>query len=65
MTDAQKAEKMERLSAALETVDFTCADGRAGINALLREIEAVSPGALERMTAGIQLRRLGCRSLPQ
>lgn len=37
------------------------ADGRAGIRALLREIEDRFPGEIGRMTAGIDLQRAGVR----
>jgi hypothetical protein len=37
------------------------AEGRAGIGALLRDIERRFPGEIERMSAAIQLDRLGVR----
>lgn len=49
------------LLTALETVDLTSADGRAGIGALLSEIERLSPGAILRQAASIELRRIGWR----
>lgn len=50
------ATELLRLVAAL---DLDSADGRAGIRALLREIEATAPGSLEMMAAERQLSRLG------
>lgn len=38
------------------------ADGRAGLRALLREIEAKYPGEIDRMAAGLTLKRV-CPSL--
>lgn len=35
-----------RLSRALQGIDLTSADGRAGIGTLLAEIERLSPGAI-------------------
>ncbi|MBB4081375.1 hypothetical protein [Brevundimonas lenta] len=48
-----------RLLAALRGVDLTSADGRAGIGALLAEIERLSPGAIQRQSASMDLRRAG------
>lgn len=48
-----------RLLEALEGLDLTSADGRAGINTLLSEIERACPGVLLQQAAGIDLRRLG------
>ena len=48
-----------RLLEALQGLDLTSADGRAGIGTLLAEIERLSPGAVLRQAAGIDLRRLG------
>ncbi len=50
-----------RLLEALEGLDLTSADGRAGINTLLSEIERACPGAILQQAAGIDLRRLGWR----
>lgn len=38
-------------------LDLTCADGRAGAGAILREIEALAPGSIARMQAGLERRR--------
>ncbi|MDY6922739.1 MAG: hypothetical protein SWI22_02120 [Pseudomonadota bacterium] len=54
--DEAKADLLFRLVKAL---DVSSADGRAGVGCLLRELEAVSPGAVERMAAGLQLRKIG------
>ena len=48
-----------RLLEALEGLDLTSADGRAGINTLLSEIERACPGAILQHAAGIDLRALG------
>jgi hypothetical protein len=47
----------EGLIEALGGLDLTSADGRAGIGALLSEIERLSPGAIHRQAAGMDLRR--------
>lgn len=46
---------------SLEGLDLTSADGRAGINTLLSEIERACPGAILRQAAGIELRAIGWR----
>ncbi len=48
-----------RLSRALQGIDLTSADGRAGIATLLAEIERLSPGAILKQAAEIELRRVG------
>lgn len=48
-----------RLLEGLEGLDLTSADGRAGIGALLAEIERLSPGAILQQAARIELRRVG------
>jgi hypothetical protein len=48
-----------RLLAALRGVDLTSADGRAGIRTLLAEIDRLSPDAILRQAASIELRRVG------
>jgi hypothetical protein len=48
-----------RLLAVVQGLDLTSADGRAGIGALLSEIERLSPGAIHQQAAGMDLRRLG------
>ena len=48
-----------RLLAALQGLDLTSADGRAGIGALLSEIERACPGAILQQAARIELRALG------
>ncbi|MBI2262549.1 MAG: hypothetical protein HYU62_12900 [Caulobacterales bacterium] len=48
-----------RLLEGLEGLDLTSADGRAGIGALLAEIERLSPGAILQQAAWIELRRVG------
>ena len=50
-----------RLLAALEGLDLTSADGRAGIGALLTELDRLSPDAILRQAASIELRRVGWR----
>lgn len=51
-----------RLLEALEGLDLTSADGRAGISTLLSEIERACPGAILRHAARIELRAIGWRS---
>lgn len=51
------AAQVDRLCRLVATLNVDSADGRAGARAILREIEAADPGALERMRAGLQLRR--------
>lgn len=53
-----------RLLEVLGGLDLTSADGRAGINTLLSEIERLSPGAIHRQAAGMDLRRLGWSPRP-
>jgi hypothetical protein len=48
-----------RLLEALEGLDLTSADGRAGIGTLLSEIERACPGAILQQAARIQLRAVG------
>jgi hypothetical protein len=43
----------------LDALDLTSADGRAGLGALLAEIERRFPEAILRQAARIELRRLG------
>jgi hypothetical protein len=50
-----------RLLEALAGLDLTSADARAGIGALLAEIERLSPGAILRQAATIELGRVGWR----
>jgi len=52
-----------RLLEALRGIDLTSADGRAGIQTLLAEIERAAPGAILQRAAGIDLRRLGWSGL--
>lgn len=48
-----------RLVEALGGLDLTSADGRAGIRTLLAEIDRLSPDAILRQAASIELRRVG------
>lgn len=50
-----------RLLAALEGLDLTSADGRAGIGTLLSEIERACPGAILQQAARIELKAVGWR----
>jgi hypothetical protein len=50
-----------RLLEALEGLDLTSADGRAGIGTLLSEIERACPGAILQQAARIELRSVGWR----
>ncbi|MDY6924149.1 MAG: hypothetical protein SWI22_09360 [Pseudomonadota bacterium] len=53
-----------RLLQSLGGLDLTSADGRAGIRALLSEIERLAPGAILRQAATIELDRVGWRRGP-
>jgi len=46
-------------------LDLTSGDGRAGAGAILREIEALAPGSIARMQAGLALRRAGASLLAE
>ena len=48
-----------RLLEALEGLDLTSADGRAGIHTLLSEIERACPGVLLQQAARMELRAVG------
>ena len=48
-----------RLLEALQALDLTSADGRAGIGALLSEIERACPGVLLQQAARMELRAIG------
>jgi len=48
-----------RLLQAIEGIDLTSADGRAGLGALLSEIERACPGAILQQAARIELRAVG------
>ena len=48
-----------RLLESLAGLDLTSADGRAGIRTLLAEIDRLSPDAILRQAASIELRRVG------
>ena len=50
-----------RLLCVIQSLDLSSADGRAGIRTLLAEIERLSPGAILRQAATIELDRLGWR----
>ena len=57
-TNAPAPRSLESLLAPLQGLDLTSADGRAGLRCLLSEIERLSPGAILRQAAGIQLERV-------
>lgn len=59
--DAELADLMMQLVG----LDLTCADGRAGAGSILREIEARAPGSIDRMRAGLALRRAGTSLLAE
>ncbi|MNE81112.1 hypothetical protein D3C80_1777410 [compost metagenome] len=48
---------LANLMLQLVGLDLTSADGRAGAGAILREIEALAPGSVARMQAGLERRR--------
>ena len=50
---------LRALDEALEGLDLTSADGRAGIHTLLSEIERACPGVLLQQAARMELRAIG------
>ncbi len=56
-----EADPAARLIESLGGLDLASADGRAGIRALLSEIERRAPGAILRQAASIELDRVGWR----
>jgi|GEM_PF-3348746 len=54
-----QSEHAARLKQILQGIDFTSADGRAGLGALLREVERIEPGIVQRICPEIELRQLG------
>lgn len=52
----------DRLARAIEGIDTTSKDGRAGLRTLLREIETVAPGVIESEVARMYLERLRWRA---
>lgn len=63
MSEPADADLAELLTRLVESLDLTCADGRAGSGAILREIEAKAPGSIARMQAGIGPRKAGASLL--
>lgn len=53
-----RSQDADRLRRSLEGLDLRSADGRAGLGALLREIERMEPGIVQRICAEIELRQL-------
>lgn len=51
----------DRMLQSIHGLDLTSADGRAGLMTVLREIERAAPGAIERLSADIQIRRAAGR----
>ena len=49
-----------RMLALIGALDVAASDGLVGVRALASEIENRYPGALERLSAALQLRRLRC-----
>ena len=61
--DAEKAALMVRLVQAVLQSDTP--EGRASVDAVMREMRAADPGALERLSASLRLRGVGpSRSTP-
>lgn len=60
MTNDQRMAAL--LTECIAELDTKSADGRAGIQNLLRQIEEVSPGEVEAMAARLQLHRLGLKT---
>lgn len=48
----------QRMLDLIGALDVAASDGLVGVRALANEIETRHPGALERLTAALQLRRL-------
>lgn len=61
MQTPPEADPAARLLQSLGGLDLASADGRAGIRALLSEIERLAPGAILRQAASIELDRVGWR----
>lgn len=59
-TEAHRPPVPPALLASLAALDLTSADGRAGLQSVLAEIDPRAPGALLQQAAEVQLRRLGC-----
>ena len=51
------------LMGALQGLDLASADGRAGLTAVLQQLEHEAPGALKRLLADVQMQR-AARALP-
>lgn len=58
--DEIKADQLTRL---IEGLAIDTADGRAGVRAILREIEEITPGTLRQMSERLALRRQGLSPL--
>lgn len=50
--------RADHLVALVENLLKEGTEGTAGVQSILREIEALEPGAIENMAASLQLRRL-------
>lgn len=48
-------ERTSRLTAIAEGLGAGGSDGWAGVQSILRELEAIEPGCCQRMAAGLQL----------
>lgn len=57
-----RAARKARLAALASNLEYG-ADARAQVSQMLREIEALHPGSIEREAARLQLHRLGCGGL--
>lgn len=55
----QQGEHAATLRQSLQGIDLRSADGRAGLGTLLREVERIEPGIVQRICAEIELRQLG------
>lgn len=54
---AKDSEQAGRLIRMVEGLPIDTAEARAGVTALLRELEAEAPGFLARLTADLRMRR--------
>lgn len=53
---------LEGLAECLAALDLTSADGRAGLRAVLRQLEEAAPDQIQASAARLQLKALGLRT---
>jgi hypothetical protein len=54
------SEQAERFIEMVAGLTAEGADGRAGLSAIVREIEAKYPGEIQRLAASLELQKLRC-----